>query len=319
MSNFVFSNIYAFYVLFLLVILIFISGKIKDYQHYFTKDMLNKMIVGKNQKKLNFALLVLSFIFLILTLARPIIENKPIKVTQSSLSVVVAFDISKSMLCEDIYPNRLEFAKQKFNILLKNFTNQKVGAIGFSSRAFLISPITNDYFSLKYLVKNLDTQYISLKGSDILEALKSTQQLLKNNNKKALIIFTDGTDKKDFTQEINYAKEHNIKIFVYAIATPKGGVIKTQNGVQKDKKGNIVVTRLNENIKSLALQSDGAYLQYSTSSNDIKIFVDAIKSKFKTTNKKDIVINDNQELFYIPLSLAILFFIIAISGFRRGK
>jgi len=318
MSNFMFDNVNAFYIVLILLILIFISGKIQDYEKYFSTDMLKRIIIGKNQKKLNFTLLIVSFFFLILALARPILQDKPIKISQSSLSIVVAFDISKSMQCEDVYPNRLDFAKKKFNKFLNNLKDEKVGAIGFSSRSFLIAPITNDYLSLEYLVKNIDTQYINVKGSSVIEALKSTQKLLNDSNKKALILFTDGTDSSKFDDEINYANENNIKVFVYTIATKKGGVIKIQNGVQKDDKGNIVVTRLNESIKALALQTNGAYLEYSTSSNDIKVFIDAIKDKFKVKQKKDVTIKNNEELFFIPLGLAIAFFFISISGFRRG-
>jgi Ca-activated chloride channel family protein len=317
MNNFMFDNMYAFYVILLLFILFFVTAKIKDYESYFSSEMLNKIIIGKNKKKINFILLIVSFILLILALARPIIQNKPIKVTQSSIDIIVAFDISKSMQCDDIYPNRLQFAKNKFNDFLTQLKDERVGAIGFSSRAFLVAPITNDYFSLKYLVDNLSTKYISLKGSSIQEALETTNNLLKLSSRKALVIFTDGTDNKEFLKQIQYAKENNIKVFVYAIATKKGGVIKTQDGVQKDKNGNIVVTRLNENIKNLALDSDGAYLQYSTRSSDIKLFIDTIRDKFVLKDKKDVVIKNNQELFYIPLGLAIFAFLVSISGFRR--
>jgi Ca-activated chloride channel family protein len=251
-----FDNIYAFYILILLAVLIFISGSIKDYERYFSSDMLAKIIVGKNKKKFNFGLLIASFVFIIIALARPIIENKPIKVPQSNISVVVAFDISKSMSCEDVYPSRLSFAKNKFDDLLKNLKDVKVGALGFSSRAFLIAPITNDYATLKYLIKNIDLNLVSVKGSAVMEALISTNNLLNNEGKKAIIVFTDGTDSKEFSKEIEYAKNNKIKVFVYAIATKKGGVIKIKDGIQKDKNGNIVVTRLNSNIKELAFASE---------------------------------------------------------------
>ena len=311
-----FDNIYAFYILILLAILIFISGSIKDYEQYFSQDMLKKIIIGKSTKKLNFGLLIASFIFIIIAIARPIIENKPVKIPQSNISIVVAFDISKSMSCEDVYPNRLDFAKNKFTNLLENLKDIKVGALGFSSRSFLIAPITNDYATLKYLIKNIDLNLVSVKGSSVKEALISTNDLLKGEAKKALIVFTDGTDNEEFKEEIQYAKENNIKVFVYAIATQKGGVIKVKDGIQKDKNGNIVVTRLNSNIKELAFGSNGAYLEHSTSSQDIQEFVNAINSKFKSKAKKDVIIKNNEELFYIPLSLALLMFFIAISGFR---
>ncbi len=315
-----FDNIYAFYILIILVVLIFISGSIKDYERYFSSNMLDKIIIGKSQKKLNFGLLIGSFILLIIAVARPIIENKPIKIPQSSVNIVVAFDISKSMLCEDVYPSRLDFAKNKFNNLLSNLKDEKVGALGFSSRAFLVAPITNDYPTLKYLINNINLEYVTVKGSSVMEALVSTNELLKSSAKKALIVFSDGTDSDSFEDEIEYAKENKIKVFVYAIATKKGGVIKLKDGgIQKDGSGNIVVTRLNENIKELAFASDGAYLEFSTSANDIKRFVVAIKSKFKEKQKKDVVIKNNEELFYFPLAIALILFFVATSGFKRGR
>ena len=315
-----FDNIYAFYILIILVILVFISGSIKDYEQYFSNDMLKKIIIGKNKKRLNFGLLIGSFIFLIIAIARPIIENKPIKVPQSDVSIVVAFDISKSMICEDVYPSRLDFAKNKFDSLLMGLKDEKVGALGFSSRAFLIAPITNDYSTLRYLIKNLNLDYVNVKGSSIKEALISTNELLNSSSKKALIVFTDGTDNDTFKEEIEYAKSKKIKVFVYAIATQKGGVIKLKDGgIQKDSNGNIVVTRLNDNIKELAFATDGAYLEFSTSSTDIKRFVDEIKNKFKSKQKKDVIIKNNDELYYYPLGIAFVLFLVATSGFKRFR
>lgn len=307
------------YVLLLLIILIFISAKVKNFTQYFSKGMEEKIIIGHNKQKLNFILLLGSFIFLILALSRPVIENKPITVPKTNLDIVVAFDISKSMLSDDVYPNRLQFAKNKFANLIENLKDENIGALGFSARAFLVAPITNDYATIKYLINNLDTSFVSTKGSSTLEALKSTKELLKHSKEKALIIFSDGTDSENFSREIEYAKEHKIKVFVYAIATKKGGVIKEKDSVLKDGNGNIVITRLNDSIKSLALETDGAYLEYSTSKTDIKMFVNAINDKFHKEIEEDIIINDNKELFYIPLLIALVLFMVAINGFRRKK
>ncbi len=312
-----FENYYAFYVLILLVIVYFVSGVVKSFEHYFSQEMLKELIVGKNKKNIKLIYLLISFIFLVIALARPVINNIPIKIPQSNINIVVAFDISASMKCEDIYPNRLDFTKHKFNTILENLTNQKVGLIGFSSRSFLISPITSDYNTLKYLLANLNQNVVNIQGSDILESLKTTNELLKDSKQKALIVFTDGTDENDFDESIKYAQDNNIKVFIYATATAKGGVIIKENGeIQKDQDGNIVITSLNENIKELALQSDGAYLEYSARKNDISEFVNLIKNKFKGIKEEDIEINTNKELFYIPLVLALIFFLISIGNFR---
>ena len=316
-ENLSFENIHAFWVLGLLLATFLVKSITQNYDSLFSKEMLHKIIIGKNVKNVNFTLFSIAFVLLVISLARPVIKNEPVKVPQASLSLMVAFDISSSMTSNDVYPTRFKFAKNKFNSLLDNLNDEKVGAIAFSSRAFLIAPITNDYLSLKYLVKNMNTNYISAKGSSVLEALKSTNKMLENSKQKALIVFTDGTDNEDFKKEIEYAKEHKISVFVYAIATKKGGIIKTKNGVVKDKNGNIVVTRLNSKIKELAFATNGAYLEYSSSKNDIKEFINIIKDKFKQKNKKAIIINTNQELFFYPLALGLIFIFIALSGFRR--
>jgi Ca-activated chloride channel family protein len=317
LNNFSFQSPVAFWILILLFFLLLIKTISKSYENIFSKDMLNKIIVGKSKKNTNFILLFIAFILIVLSLARPVIQNEPIKISTKSLSLVIAFDISKSMICEDVYPNRLSFAKNKFTSLLKNLKDEKVGVIGFSSKSFLIAPITNDYLSLKYLVQNMSTSYISVNGSDIFEALRSTNNLLKNSKQKALIILSDGTDTNDFSTQIQYANDNNIKVFIYAIATRQGGVIKTKDDIQKDKDGNIVVTRLNDNIKDLALETNGAYLEFTNKSNDIKEFVNIIRKKFKEKEKKEIIINTNQELYYFPLTLAFILIFIAISGFKR--
>ncbi len=302
-----------------LILLFFVTKKSQGFERYFKPELLKKMQKAKSglSKKVRLILLSFSLMFVIVALARPVIDKGEIKVKSEFIDVVVAFDISKSMFADDIYPNRFEFAKRKFFTLLKYFKNARIAVIGFSSRAFLISPLTDDFNTLQYLVKNMSLDYVTLKGTDILEPLKVTNELLKNSNKKALLLFTDGGDQKDFTKEIEYAKKHNIKVFVYAVATEKGGVIKDRNGVLKDKNGNIVVTKLNENIKELALKSGGAHMKYSYSNDDIKYLINSIEKKFKAVTKKEITIKNQKELFYYPLLIAIVLFLAAISSLPR--
>jgi Ca-activated chloride channel family protein len=314
-----FYNPYAFLVLFLLLILVFIKGKEKNYSNYFSPEMLKKIIIGKNQAKLNLVLFVLSFIFLVIALSRPIIENKPIVVSGNSVSLVVAFDISKSMLATDVYPNRFLFAKNKFYQLLSNLKDEKIGAIAFSSKAFLIAPLTSDYGTVKYLVNNLSLESISVHGSLVKEALQSTAKLLDENKDKSLLIFTDGCDSDNFADEIAFAKNNTMKIFIYAIGTKKGSAIDNNGDVLKDEKGDIVITKLGENIKQLAFETGGAYLEYSPQDKDIENLLEAIREKSEAKKTSDVIINDNEELFDIPLTLGLLFFMVAIGGFRSKR
>jgi len=307
------------FLIFIIIPLIFTFFAFKrndGFEKYFKKDLLKKMQKAKGglSKNLRVSLLLLSLTLVIISLARPVMDEGEIKVKKEFINTVVAIDISKSMFSNDIYPNRFEFAKRKFYTLLDYFKNARIAVIGFSSKAFLISPLTDDFNTLKYLVKNMRLDYVTLKGTDILEPLKVTDQLLKNGNKKALILFTDGGDQKDFSKEIEYAKKHRIKVFVYAVATEKGGVIKDKNGIIKDKEGNIVVTKLNPHIKELALKSGGDYVKYSYSNEDIKSLVNSIQKKFKSSTEKETTIKNKRELFYYPLLAALILFLSAISS-----
>ena len=310
------SFTYPYLLLFIpfVILLFFFVKKYSFDERLFSKRVLEKL-APKGVEKLSTwkeYFLILAIIFSIIALARPYIKGKDIKVSTKSYDIIVGFDISNSMLCDDIYPNRLTFAKQKFYQFLDDLKTQRVGVLGFTSEAFLIAPPTTDYESLKFLVKNMQTDYISLKGTNILNLLTSANSMLKKSNKKAVLLFTDGGDKKDYSKEIEYAKTHNLKVYVYAIATKKGGVIKTDNGVLKDKNGNIVIVRLNPAIKELALKSGGAYEKYSLKNNDIKSLVKIMRDSFKNSaTKKEKVIKNNKEIFYIPLLLSILLFFMA--------
>ena len=309
----------AILLLILLLILTYRNKQNKSLNTLFSKDMYKKIVAGIDNKKLYNIFLISSLMFMFISLYRPTINSKNIDISQNNFSLVVAFDISKSMNAKDIFPTRALFAQNKFKHLIDNFKGQKVGVFGFSNDSVLISPITNDYDSIRYLVKNVDLNQTKTNGSNIMSALKTTNKLLENINKKVVIIFTDGTENSDFNEEIVYANKHNISVFIYAIATAKGTTISDTKGLLKDIKGNIVVTRLNYNIKQLANQTNGEYLEYSVNSSDIDKFTKIINEKFKDNMSDDFKIENNKELFYIPLFLAFIFYMLAISGYSRGK
>ena len=264
-------------------------------------------------------LLVLSFVFAVIAMARPQIDHGEIKVKSSFVNVVVGFDISQSMFATDVYPDRFEFAKRKFEDFLTYLKNTKVALIGFSSRSFLIAPLTEDYNSLKFLTKNLGLEYLNLRGTSVMSALEAADNLFENQEKKVLVLFTDGGDDKDFSEEIAYAKAHHISVFIYAIGTEKGGVIKTKEGVLKDQNGDIVVVKRNDAIKKLAMKTGGAYMVYSLKKGDIKVFAEMIRSKFKAKMQEETTIKNKEELFYYPLAAGVLFLFMAFFSLPKRR
>jgi Ca-activated chloride channel family protein len=226
--------------------------------------------------------------------------------------MVVGIDISKSMFATDVYPNRFIFTKQKFDQMLGYLKNTKVSLIGFNANTYLISPLTEDFESLKYLSQNLNVQSLNLGGTDILNTLETANMLFENQKNKVLFLLTDGGDNAQYSKEIAYAKKHNISVYIYNIGTTQGGIVKIKDETLKDKNGNLIVLKLNENIKELALKSGGAYMKQTLYDDDIKLLVEDFLYKFKAKNGKNSTIKDNNELFYIPLLLCVLFFMISI-------
>jgi Ca-activated chloride channel family protein len=319
---FYFKDIEFLWLLILLLPLLFlIKNRSSGLENIFSQTVLEKIEIKKRTipKKIRDIILVMAMALVIVAIARPVINNGEIKVKSSFINIVTAIDMSKSMFADDIYPNRFEFAKNKFYNSLKYLKNAKVALIGFSSQTFLISPLTEDFHSLKFLAKNLNLDYLSLKGTDILTALKAANNLFGKEKKKILLLFTDGGDESSFDKEIEYAKKHDIAIYVYNIGTTKGGVIKTKDGVLKDKNGDIVVVKRNDAIKELALKSGGAFLKYSLQKDDIKALTDDITRKFKAKEQESSTIKDTKELFYYPLALAIILFFISLFSLPKRR
>ena len=318
-----FKNIEFLFILLLIFPMIFLIKKSKfDISNIFSSEILKKIQLQNKSglsKRLRAYFLILSFIFMVVAFARPIINNGEIKVKSSFINMVVAIDMSRSMFANDIYPTRFSFAKKKFFDMLDNLKNTKVSLIGFSNQTFLISPLTQDLHSLKFLTQNLNIDNITLKGTNILNTLQTANDLFEKQENKILFLLTDGSDKTDFKDEVQYAKKNNITIYIYNIGTKKGGIIDTPNGALKDNNGNIVVVQRNENIKTLALKSGGAYMNQTLDKNDIKMLIDEIQNHFKAKGDEISSIKDVNELFIYPLIFALIFLVFSLFSFPNWR
>lgn len=311
---FEFLYLEVLYLLIIPFIFIFLVRKSKSLKAIFSKEVMKEIYIKKSgfSKRLRAYILIFSLIFGIISLARPVITNGEIKIKQSYINAVIALDISNSMKVDDLFPSRFEFAKNKIYSFLDNAMDKRLGVVGFSNEAFMISPLTSDFSSLKYLISNLNFSNLNLQGTDIYSLLRSVDTLFKDEKNKILVLFSDGGDNEEFSKEIKFAKENKISVFVYLTATNKGGLFKAPNN-------DVVLLKANQNIKDLALKTGGAYMQSSLNNDDMKALNSLISAKFKNSSDKDEVIKDQKELFYYPLCLSIvLFFMVNFSlPFRR--
>lgn len=310
----------AFYLLILLLIFfIFIILKKESKKNFFSQDILKRLQVkgaGLSLKGRNI-LFFISGIFMVIALAQPVINDGVIKIKAKSADIMVALDISDSMLAQDIYPNRLKLAKQKALKLLKNAPKERIGVVAFAKNSYLVSPLSFDHEAVSFLLRKLDTNSITQQGTDFLSILDVINNTQNKKNKKYLLILTDGGDKKDFSQEIAQAKQHGIVVFILGIGTKKGSPIKLENGDFIKENGKIIISKLNESISELAIKSGGVYIQSTKSDKDIKTMINEIKNKSTQKELKSQDIKKHIQLFYYPLGVAILFLLLATSSFVR--
>ena len=287
------------------------SGKVQSkswatYTHYFQYPLaialilllIFAMLYRDSYSKI---LLIATALFMAIALYRPQ-SSKQLLSSQNDTSFAVATDLSYAMDAKDIYPNRLAFAKSKIEQLLKELTGQSVALYAYANEGFLISPQTKDYDRLSYLVKNLEPVGIKRDRADIFKLLKAINA--SNKELKSVIIFSSTNSK--YKEALAFAKEHNIKLYIYAIASPKGSIVKVDNRVLKDSLGDIKLFAL-KSLKTLANASGGAYKTYSLS-NDLEYFISTIDSKTSTPNPH----KQKNELFYIPLLIAFILYILSL-------
>ena len=299
----------------------FLLTQKEAYANYFTQEVMDRLRVSTNTLTLKArnALFLLMGVFIIIALAEPVIKEGTVEVKAKSADIMIAIDISDSMLASDIYPNRLEAAKQKVLTLLDEKLNERIGIVAFAKNSYLVSPLSFDASAVAFLLRQLDTSSITEKGTDFLSLLDVVSKIQKDQDKKYLLLLSDGGDKSDFSDEIELAKKHNITLFILGIATKKGAPIKLQDGTFIKYKGDIIISKLNEKIADLALKTGGVYIEGTTSSKDIKTMFKEIIDKSDQKELKSEKIQRYTPLFYYPLGMSLILLLIATSSIGGRK
>ena len=304
----------------LVVLFYFIVTAKSQVQTIFDEKMLQKLTVDNDALgRIGRNIMLFAALFLmIIALARPVLPKGEVKAAALRIDLLVGLDISRSMLATDRYPNRLEFAKRKIFELLDKFEEARVGVIAFAGDAFLVSPLTEDKSTLKFLIDNLNTTALSTNGTNLMVPIEKAAEFMKEDAQKILILFTDGGEKRDFSKEIEAAQKAGVTVYVYGIGTPQGAAIPFHGENLKDREGNIVITKLNPAVKELALDTGGAYIEGGYKDQSVEMVIKDIKHKFKMHKLKSRKIRDYEELFYFPLTLALFFMLFAFSSLPKS-
>lgn len=303
----------------LLLVFTFILRK-KDFKvEFFSEEVMRKLRVGTNTLSLRGrnTLFATISILIVIALAEPVIKDGQVEVKLKSADIVIALDISDSMLAEDVYPNRLKFAKEKAMELLRIAPNERIGIVAFAKNSYLVSPMSFDHSAVAFLLQQLSTDSITEKGTNFLSLLGVVENTIKTRQKKNLLILSDGGDLGDFSAEIAYAKDKNIAVYILAIGTQKGAPIKKEDGSFITYKGEVVISKLNVNIVDFSIATGGVYIESMKSSQDIKTMLHEIEISSEKKELKSEVIKKFIPLFYYPIGLALILLLVAMSSLQR--
>ena len=279
--------------------------------------------VSKYRPDVKFWLTFAALALTIFMLARPQFGSKMETVKRSGVEAVIALDISNSMLAEDVTPSRLEKAKKLISRLVDTFNNDKVGMIVFAGEAFTQLPITSDYVSAKMFLESINPSLITTQGTDIGAAIRLAMKSFTPNDGvgRAIVVITDGENHEGGAIEAaKEAAEKNMQVFILGIGSPDGSPIPEERGsnhFRKDKDGNVIVTRLNEQMcQEIAKAGNGVYIRVDNSNSAEKILNEEI-SKLAKTDVESQVFTDFDEQFQALAWLVLILLVVEMLILER--
>lgn len=281
-------------------------------------------MASPRRKLVKFVLAELILTLLILIVARPQIGNKIANNTsREGIEVIMALDISNSMLATDVVPSRLDKSKLMVEGLMNKFTKNKLGLIVFAGDAFVQLPITSDYVSAKMFLDNINPSLIGTQGTDIGKAINLAMHSFTPNTQtgKAIVVITDGEDNEGGAEAMaKQAQEKGIKVFILGIGSTQGATIPMPNGEDlRDANGNIVKTHLNEEMcKKIADAGHGVYMHVDNSSVADALLEKEL-GKLQKGEINNVVYSDYDEQFQAFALLAVLLLIIDIFILERKR
>ena len=265
---------------------------------------------------LKFITLGLAFVCLIVALVNPKIGTSLETVKREGVDIVFAIDVSKSMLAEDIAPNRLEKAKQLTTQIINNLVSDRVGIIAYAGKAVPQLPITTDYAAAKMFLQNINTEMLSSQGTAIDEAIQLSRSYYNDEEQtnRVLVIISDGEDHNDLSLDVaEAAAEEGIKIFTIGVGTEKGGPIPfKRNGIvmsyKKDQDGTTVITKMNKKILAeVAKEANGTYVDGKNTSEVTETIRDILnKMDKKEFEAKEFAEFEDQFQWFLGLGLFFL-------------
>jgi len=310
--------------IFIVAFILFTRRKRRQLAEFGDPSLVADLMPDASRKRpvLKFALLQLALVLLIFAAARPQYGQKSETIHRQGVEAMIALDISNSMLAEDVAPNRLDRAKQVLSKLIDQMVDDKVGLVVFAGESFVQLPITCDYVSAKMFLNSISPDLIKTQGTAIGSAIHTCVAGFGEPNAagRCIILITDGENHEDDAQEAaQQANQAGIQVFVVGIGKTDGAPIPVPgtSDYKKDREGNVVVSRLNEDMcKSIAQAGRGLFVHCDNTNTATKALQKELQ-KLATSDIETEVYTDYNEQYQTFALLALLILVIEFFIFAR--
>ncbi len=334
-----FEHPYLLYLLLSVPVFIIIFIMVKRSQRrrldaFAEKQMFAKLTPDVSHSKaiFKFALIMLGLGFLIIAVANPQIGSKMVKGERAGADIAIALDISNSMLAEDIQPNRLTRAKKTISNLISKLGNDRIAIIIFAGKSYTQLPLTSDYGAAKLFLESINTDMIEAQGTAIGDAIEKCMQTFgygdeqrqwQKNKSRTIIVISDGENHEDDAIAMaTKAGSEGVVVNTIGMGLPTGVPIPQYNrgihvGYKKDRDGNPITTKLNENmLADIARAGGGVYMRAGNINADLDEIVKEIE-KLDKQNFGETMFSEYESKYQYPLALAIIFLALELFIFER--
>lgn len=295
MLRFAYSHLlYLLWLLPLLILFYVMAFKAKKraMARFGTLDLMKKLSrnMSRGRQVVKISLVLISLFLLVIALARPQIGTKIEEVKREGVDVLVAIDVSKSMLARDVPPSRLDKAKHEVESFIDRLRGDRIGLLAFSGVAFVQCPLTLDYGAAKIFLDILDPQLIPVPGTAVGAAIQKAIETFDQQERKhkVLVLITDGEDHgQDMMRFAEEAERQGIIIYTVGIGSPQGEPIPetSGSGFKKNQRGEVVITKLDEfTLEKIALQTGGKYFRATSGEDEL----DKIYNEISQMEKKEL-------------------------------
>ncbi len=290
--------------------------------------MMDRLMPTRSRYKgwVKITLFSIAWFFFMIGLARPQMGARLKESDRKGAEIMIALDVSNSMLAQDYSPNRLERAKLAISRLVDKLQGDRIGLIVFAGQSFVQLPITTDYVSAKIFLNSINTESVPVQGTALGEAIETAMRSFSvqgqmGENNKAIILITDGENHEDDpVAAAKSAAEEGIRVFCIGVGSLEGKPIPMDGDLLKDKDGNIVVTKLDEKIlEEVAVAGNGAYVKAGSAEFGLNPIIDQLR-ELQEEQFKSQVFEDFDEQYMYFFAIALVFLLLEfLIGNRKMK